>query len=193
MSLPMKPAISATAIVLLLAASANSSAPSATTAAVQPQVASQDGDAADSFIVQAATSAAAQAAVRSVGGRITHELGIIDGVAATLDAKQLAALRQIRGVSTFENGTARIAGYVGDFWAATQVGADRLHAQGITGRGVTVALLDSGLWRHTFTTKDSAAKDVYLMGYDAIGKQDGPHVRTRRERPRHAPHKPRGW
>ena len=34
----------------------------------------------------------------------------------------------------------------GNFYYATVAGADALHRHGITGRGVTVAVLDSGLW-----------------------------------------------
>ena len=30
------------------------------------------------------------------------------------------------------------------------IGADKLHCRGITGRGVTIAVLDTGLWRDTF-------------------------------------------
>ena len=47
-----------------------------------------------SFVVQAADAGAAAAAVAAAGGTVTHELGIIDAVAADLTAAQLKALRQ---------------------------------------------------------------------------------------------------
>ena len=47
-----------------------------------------------SYIVQARSLAAAQAAVHSADGSITHELGVIGAVAAELTAAQLAELRK---------------------------------------------------------------------------------------------------
>ena len=37
------------------------------------------------------------------------------------------------------------------------IGADKLHCRGITGRGVTIAVLDTGLWRDTFRTTGIAS------------------------------------
>lgn len=50
------------------------------------------------FIVQAETADAAAAAVREVGGIVTHELTIIRAVGATLDSSQLAVLRNHEAV-----------------------------------------------------------------------------------------------
>ena len=47
-------------------------------------------------------------------------------------------------------------------------GADRLHGSGITGRGVTIAFLDSGLWPNTPVAKNTIGQNTFLAGYDAI-------------------------
>ncbi|MEJ2531500.1 MAG: S8 family peptidase [Halioglobus sp.] len=56
-----------------------------------------------------------------------------------------------------------------DFYYATAAGADALHANGITGAGITVAVLDSGLWEHQALTQDTAGKNRIIARYDAIG------------------------
>jgi serine protease AprX len=48
------------------------------------------------------------------------------------------------------------------------VGADSLHRHGVTGKGVTVAILDSGLWDHPALAKDTSGKPRVMARYDAI-------------------------
>jgi len=48
------------------------------------------------------------------------------------------------------------------------VGADSLHQHGITGRGVTVAIIDSGLWEHEALVNDTRGKNRLVARYDAI-------------------------
>ena len=48
------------------------------------------------------------------------------------------------------------------------VGADRLHAEGVTGNGVTVAVLDSGFWGHDDISRSADRKWRQLDHYDAI-------------------------
>ncbi|GHD38038.1 hypothetical protein GCM10007053_28000 [Halioglobus pacificus] len=59
-----------------------------------------------------------------------------------------------------------------DFYYATVAGADALHKQGITGNGVTVAVLDSGLWEHPALTLNTAGNSRILARYDAITGQE---------------------
>jgi hypothetical protein len=71
------------------------------------------------------------------------------------------------------------------------IGADQLHCRGITGRGVTIAVLDTGLWRDTFQfygNRIRASLDV------TFGGRSGPVTGTRtvtarmsRRSPRAAP------
>jgi subtilisin family serine protease len=63
-----------------------------------------------SAIVQAETAARAAELVRAVGGTVTHELGIIDAVAAGLTSAQLEAIRQSdAGARIYDNGQAELA------------------------------------------------------------------------------------
>ena len=55
-----------------------------------------------------------------------------------------------------------------NFYYATVAGADALHRHGITGRGVTVAVLDSGLWEHESLANNTTGESRILARYDAI-------------------------
>ncbi|MEP5567062.1 MAG: S8 family peptidase [Halioglobus sp.] len=55
-----------------------------------------------------------------------------------------------------------------DFYYSAVSGAENLHRHGVRGEGVTVAVLDSGLWDHPALTKDSQGNDRVLARYDAI-------------------------
>ena len=58
-----------------------------------------------------------------------------------------------------------------------QVGADRLHANGITGAGVTVAILDTGVWSSgggkNWLRKDYDGVERVLRTFDAINNVEG--------------------
>jgi subtilisin family serine protease len=47
-------------------------------------------------------------------------------------------------------------------------GVDALHLQGVTGKGVTVAVLDSGLWEHDALVNNVSGKNRVLARYDAL-------------------------
>ncbi len=47
-------------------------------------------------------------------------------------------------------------------------GVDALHLQGVTGRGITVAVVDSGLWEHSALVNDTTGKNRLLVKYDAL-------------------------
>jgi serine protease AprX len=149
-----------------------------------------------SVIVQGTNLTAVAAAVRTAGGEITHELGLIGAVAAKLTEAQRQALRSSPGIGRiYENGTVTSAAkpakpvvdsttLVGtdpstlgstmpdETGHSTLVGADRLHAAGITGAGVTLAVLDSGLFSQKNLTRNVSGQTRVLAQYDAIaGKQ----------------------
>ncbi len=116
-----------------------------------------------SVIVQAREMAAAVAAVRQAGGEMTHELPIINSVGARLTPGQVRAIRRSGNARVYADRTVRTAGSNQDF-APYITGADRLHAEGITGNGVTVAVLDTGIWQ---------LQSSLLQGYDAINDAVG--------------------
>lgn len=75
--------------------------------------------------------------------------------------------------------TKLIPGYANnheDSYYPTVVGAAALHSHGITGRGVTVAIIDSGLWEHPNLLKDSKGKSRVIARYDAIKDVSGAEV-----------------
>ncbi|MEE8526109.1 MAG: hypothetical protein V3T72_19395, partial [Thermoanaerobaculia bacterium] len=144
-------------------------------------------------IVQGDDTASIAELVRAVGGKVTHELGIIDAVAAELDAGQLRHLAradgvrriyQDRAVETSGNGNGNGGGNGGDDGNGgggngggsnnvytdfpTLVGADALHAEGITGLGVTLAVLDTGHDSFNEIDKNSQGDWRFLAHYDAI-------------------------
>ena len=110
-------------------------------------------------IVQApGHQSAAKAALRSLGGRVTRDLDIVSGFAATLPADRVTQLSRTAGVLAVtpdEHVTMRGADdrqfYGHDVRSLPvpvyrhEVGADRLAAEGIDGSGVTVALVDTGI------------------------------------------------
>ncbi len=60
-----------------------------------------------------------------------------------------------------------------DFYYARLAGANALHKQGITGRGVTVAVLDSGLWDVPALTNRTDGEPRVLARYNAITDTEG--------------------
>ena len=136
-----------------------------------------------SFIVQSIDAATAAAAVLAAGGGVERELGIINAVEARLTASQRRQLdRQVatarvwadREVAVSGKGGGKMAGGGKDPFGVPAasfpilVGADRLQAEGITGHGVTVAVLDTGLWRHNTLKFDSTDRKRILAAYDAV-------------------------
>jgi serine protease AprX len=91
----------------------------------------------------------ARALVRSHHGRVTARLPSINGFAIRLPAREARALRRSRHVLNITlNNRVRSTGVDAGSLATTYpktIGADRLWAAGITGRGVGVAVIDSGV------------------------------------------------
>jgi len=109
------------------------------------------------YIVEGRNGVSAAKAVRDVGGRVVLELPIIHGVSAVLSTAQVATLRKTPHIDLFVDAPVQTAittssatgSNVIDKYAYKMVGADKLAAQGFHGNGVTVAVLDSGLWDST--------------------------------------------
>ncbi|MFA3789540.1 S8 family serine peptidase [Aliiglaciecola sp. SL4] len=112
-----------------------------------------------SYILQGLGRDALVSAVERVGGAVAREFPIINAISAYLTISQVDELANISGlnvtedrnVMTMGNGKGNLANTAGqlkkfaiDNNIATQTQADLLHEMGITGAGVTVAILDSG-------------------------------------------------
>lgn len=107
-----------------------------------------------SVIVQGVNgSAEARRAVESVGGTITRDLSIIKGVSAEVPARSLNLLES--NPSIFQVSPNERVGFHGDGDGSDithriqkVVRATQAWSEGITGRGVTVGLLDTGVYNH---------------------------------------------
>jgi serine protease AprX len=133
-----------------------------------------------SYIVQAPSLAAARSAVVKVGGTITHELDIIDAVGATLAPAQAETLRAA-GITLFEDAKVQTSateelsavgggggGSTQDTFYPTRTSAATLHGMGITGAGVGIAIVDSGLMPEKSIISGSAGQVRLTAGYNAI-------------------------
>ncbi|HVL90907.1 MAG TPA: S8 family serine peptidase, partial [Actinomycetota bacterium] len=111
-----------------------------------------------SVIVRALPGAeqAAEDAVTSSGGRVGRSIGIIDGFVADVPAGELARLSRIGGVASVSPNvpvtlTHAVDGYDAStdghsMWTiATVTKATTMYSEGFTGRGVDVAVIDSGV------------------------------------------------
>ncbi|MBW3659088.1 MAG: S8 family serine peptidase, partial [Actinobacteria bacterium] len=102
--------------------------------------------------VEPAARSAAREAITSTGGTLGVDLGIVDGFAATLTADGLEALRQLAGVLSITldgevtlSHTPPLGEDNGDYFYDDTVGATTLHERGITGAGVGIAVIDTGV------------------------------------------------
>ncbi len=125
------------------------------------------------FIVESSTTGAARESVIQAGGRVEQEIDIVHGVVALMNPRNVRRLQALPGVHVYEDRalasqsvTSKVAkvtsasaatSFVDGTGVSTklkdlqtdftmEVGADTLAAAGITGKGVTIAVLDSGIW-----------------------------------------------
>jgi len=114
-------------------------------------------DGTERVIVRAISTAVASDAVQVAGGRVRIDLPIVDGVAADIPTKAMAALARTAGVHAvtpdarmtvqgeFDRGDTVEPGPRPRSVYPQVVRADRLARKGWTGEGITVALLDTGI------------------------------------------------
>src|SRR3954451_14875634 len=95
-----------------------------------------------------------EAAIAGLGGTVTRDLPIVDGFAATVPAPATARLADIPGIRAVTlDETLHPQGLLGGTTNKSppksayvkEIGADREWSAGVTGQGVTVALLDTGI------------------------------------------------
>ncbi|MEO1084010.1 MAG: S8 family serine peptidase, partial [Acidobacteriota bacterium] len=132
-----------------------------------------DATPAERLIIQAATVDAATAAVEAIGGTVNGQLAIINAVTADLDEGQREALRQHSDVKRlWRDAEVKVAGDAFDrtFYPG-QIDADWLHFFGLTGYGVTVAVVDTGFWKKKGLKKNAYGQKRVLAQYDAFSDQ----------------------
>ena len=155
-------------------------APTARRAAQPPAPVQQVGERSP-YIVQAATADIARSAVLKVGGVVTGDLSIIRAVGASLDDDQLMALHaaDIPALRIFEDTPVKASSIMGtlpETFYPSEVAAKQLQAGGVTGSGVTVAVLDSGLWAQhgPLQTASNGNSGRILAQYDVLLAQQNP-------------------
>jgi len=111
---------------------------------------------------------------------VTGDLSVIRAVAASLSEHEMAALRAQR-VSPLHiyNDTAVAASSLGalpETYYPSEVDAANMHVGGMTGRGVTVAVLDSGLWNQEGPLQNAPgeSRSRVLAQYDVILARQNP-------------------
>jgi serine protease AprX len=111
-----------------------------------------EGPASIRVIVQerAVAGSAPELAVRRLGGQVTRALPIIGGFAATVPAAAVGQLARLPGVrAVTPDGRVRVQGAASSGGIRSvypkAVRADAAWQRGVTGRGVTVAVLDTGV------------------------------------------------
>ena len=126
------------------------------------------------YIVQSASADAARRAVEAAGGTVTSDLSVIRAVGAALAERDLARLRgQRSGVQIYDDtpvSASSLGGVVPETYYPSEVDARQLHLGGLTGRGVTVAVIDSGLWNQQGPLQYSptGGNSRVLAQYDVI-------------------------
>jgi serine protease AprX len=120
--------------------------------AVPREAAARPGGASVRVIVQkrAGTGLAPELAVRRLGGQVTRALPIVAGFAATVPAAVVGDLARLPGVrAVTPDGRVRVQGTAASGTIRSVypkvVRADAAWQRGVTGRGVTVAVLDTGV------------------------------------------------
>ena len=102
------------------------------------------------YIVQAGSATEAQEAILSIGGEVVNRLDVINAMAAWLSPDQAVALREHGGTRVFRDASVAVSGQAPDTFYPAWVGATRLHAMGLDGSGVGIAIVDTGLWPRVF-------------------------------------------
>src|SRR5262245_8069232 len=111
------------------------------------------------------------AVVRAAGGRVKYRYRIVPAIAASLPERALAALEAHARIAVVEPDVAihAVDAELDNSWGVKRIGAGDVHATGIRGAGVKVAILDSGV---DYTHPDLAAN--YGGGWDFVGNDADP-------------------
>jgi serine protease AprX len=128
-------------------------------------------------------AAAVDAAIAQAGGKVTHELGIINGASATVPAAAIASLAASPGVAQVTpNGPVHLqstpSGYdpttdTGSVYNTTlMTGAQAYWQAGYTGRGIDIAIIDSGV----VPVNGLTAPDKVLNGPDLSVESQAPNL-----------------
>lgn len=142
-----------------------------------------------SYIIQAHSFSSAVALVKQHGGEITSTLEIINGVAANLSDEEVASLRLEKAITAItlnravsgsdegSHGNIRKKEEKGipstDYPDVT--GSDLVWAEGNTGKGISVAVVDTGIAKLPQLDQNTSNKPKRIVGWaDFIGNSKNP-------------------
>lgn len=134
-----------------------------------------------SYIVQGNNIDLVAQQVEQFGGTITTRLPLIHAVAADLSLAAVNALQNAEGIQTItpnnpvessNETTAKVKNPPTDY--AEVSGANYVWEQGITGAGVTIAVVDSGLENYSSLVKNASGQNRLLAWVDMVQGKNKP-------------------
>jgi len=135
---------------------------------------SAEANSIQSYIVQGSDLATVVELVEAHGGQISMELEVINSVAADLDPQMVKALFAEKTItSIFPNENIEASSFTSendiiDTGYPEATGANYVTDQGITGQGVTVAILDSGLANYNSLENTTDKQNRILAWIDFV-------------------------
>ena len=110
------------------------------------------------------------ARVRELGGRIRHAYRLVPTLSAHLPEAAVHALSKRPGVAHIEaDGRVRVADELSDAWGVQHIQAGVAHARNVTGTGVRVAVIDTGIdYNHPDLLPN------YAGGWDFVNDDNDP-------------------
>ena len=148
----------------------------------------------EEYILQGASRPALVSAIEAANGVIIHEFKLIQAVSAKLTDKQVQGIASRNAMIRFFNEDNQVSlsannskGLIQSSLTPqnaprnsqipAQIGANELHKVGVTGKGVTVAIIDSGLGQFSALNQNTLGLErritvVNSLGEDASDTQD---------------------
>jgi serine protease AprX len=141
----------------------------------------------EEYILQGASRPALVSAIQAENGVIIHQFKLIQAVSAKLTDEQVLGIASRNAMIRFFNednqlslSAAKDAGLMEsrvisksaprNSQIPKQVGAHELHKEGITGKGVTVAIIDSGLGQFAALQQNTYGQERNITVVDASGE-----------------------
>lgn len=107
--------------------------------------------------------------LEAIGGTIKYELSIINGWAVNIPCNKLSSVASNRGIRFIaEDSTVKMQLNI----ATQEIKSHEVNEQGYTGKGVTIAFLDTGIYPHADFTKP---KNRIIAFHDIVNGKKNPY------------------